>query len=92
MFAEALSSSVGAFDPLECVEQYANRADIPIRRVDDTELHLSIDGDGRDALLWFVWRPEFQTVQMGAALDLRASPRRTSAVARLIALVSTSTF
>jgi len=88
MFTEALSPPPLAIDPLDAVEDFADRADIASRRVDERELHLTVPGLWRDALLWFVWRAEFQTIQMGAALDLKCAPPKTQAVSRLVALVN----
>ena len=88
MFIETISTTLRTSDPLEAVESYADRADIPCDRIDDGEIHLSIGGAWRDVLLWFVWRPDFRTIQIGAALDLKASPPKADAVSRLIALVN----
>lgn len=75
-------------DPLDSLEAAADLMEIDAERVDADELHLAVPGAWRDAGVWFTWRPELQTLQMGAPLDLKAPPGRVADAARLVAMVN----
>lgn len=88
MSIELVGSRTVIADPLEAVECVAAAASYDIERVDDAELHLSVPGLWRDSGLWFTWRPELSTLQMGAPLDLKVPALRVLEAARLVALVN----
>jgi hypothetical protein len=75
-------------DPLEAIEIVAESLEIEAERVDAEELHLAVPGAWRDAGVWFTWRPEVSTLQMGAPLDLKAPAGRLADAARLVAMVN----
>ncbi|MEM6851868.1 MAG: YbjN domain-containing protein [Pseudomonadota bacterium] len=88
MFVQSLTSRPSLCDPLDAVESYAARRDIPVRRVRDGEVHLGVDAAWNDFTLWFVWRPELETMQVGASLALTAEPEDVEALSRLIVLAN----
>ncbi len=75
-------------DPLESLEAVAGLLEIEAERIDDGELHLAMPGAWRDAGVWFTWRPELSTLQMGAPLDIKAPKTRMADAARLVAMVN----
>jgi hypothetical protein len=88
MSIELRGSSAIEVDPLESIEVVAGALGFDMERIEETELHLSLRGMWRDSGIWFTWRPELATVQMGAPLDLKAPPGRLHEVTRLIAMVN----
>ena len=79
---------VEAADPLDSLEAVADQMEIDVERIDADELHLAVPGAWRDAGVWFTWRPELSTLQMGAPLDLKAPPGKVNEAARLVAMVN----
>ncbi|MBY0421832.1 MAG: YbjN domain-containing protein [Parvularculaceae bacterium] len=77
-----------ASDPLEAIESVADQMDLDAERIDADELHLAVPGAWRDAGVWFTWRPELATLQMGAPLDLKAPPGKLADAARLVTMVN----
>lgn len=77
-----------AADPLEALEAAAEIMEIDVERIDADELHLALPGVWRDAGVWFTWRPELSTLQMGAPLDLKAPAGKIADAARLVAMVN----
>lgn len=75
-------------DPLESLEAAADAMELEAERIDADELHLAVPGVWRDAGVWFTWRAELSTLQMGAPLDLKAPPGRVAEAARLVAMVN----
>ena len=47
-----------------------------------------LPGVWRDIGLWFTWRPELATLQMGAPLDLKAPVGRLHEASRLVVMVN----
>lgn len=88
MSIELVGSRAVIADPLEAVETVANSLSYDMERIDDEELHLSLPGLWRDSGLWFAWRQELSTLQMGAPLDLKVPSNRVLEAARLVALVN----
>ncbi|MGF1543689.1 MAG: YbjN domain-containing protein [Parvularculaceae bacterium] len=88
MSIEFTQTHVAAGDPLDSLEAVAGLLEIESERVDEAELHLAMPGVWRDAGVWFTWRPELHTVQMGAPLDVKVPPSRRAEAARLVALVN----
>ena len=66
----------------------AGLLEIESERVDQAELHLAMPGAWRDAGVWFTWRPELSTIQMGAPLEIKVPDNRIAEAARLITLVN----
>jgi hypothetical protein len=88
MSIELLRSRTAHVDPLESVEAAAAALSYDVERVDAAELHLSVPGVWRESGLWFTWRSEVSTLQMGAPLDLKAPASRVLEACRLVALVN----
>lgn len=85
---ELLASRTAAADPLEALEAVACADGYDIERIDGNELHLSVPGLWRDSGLWFTWRPELSTIQMGAPLELKAPANRIADICRLLVMVN----
>ena len=75
-------------DPLDVLETVATDAELGFERVDADELHVQVAGSWCDIAVWFAWRPELQTLQMGAPLDLTVPEERVMEACRLLALVN----
>lgn len=88
MSIELLEAPTPAADPLEAVEMVAGALEMEAERVDDAELHLAVPGAWRDAGVWFTWRPEVSTLQMGAPLDLKVPDALMLQAARLVTMVN----
>lgn len=88
MSIELIEQPSPVIDPLDAVEAAAAALDIQIERIDECELHLGAPGAWRDIGLWFTWRPELSTLQMGAPLDIKAPPTRLLETCRLLAMIN----
>jgi len=88
MSIELLEHPVACADPLEVIEQVAVANGFESERVDDHELHIVVNGSWRDTGIWFAFRPELTTLQVGAPLDLRVPPGRMTDAFRLVANVN----
>ena len=88
MSIELVEQPSPVLDPLDIIETAAGALDVQVERIDDYELHLAAPGAWRDLGLWFTWRPELSTLQMGAPLDLKAPSLRLLDACRLIAMIN----
>ncbi len=88
MSIELLKTPTHAIDPLDSVEAVAAGLEMDSERVGHSELHIMLPGVWRDLGLWFTWRPELSTLQLGASLELKAPPNRITDVSRLTAMVN----
>ena len=88
MSIELLKAPAAVADPLEAIEAVAFAQSFEFERIDGAELHLVAPGAWRDAGLWFTWRPELSTLQMGAPLDLKVPPGTLSEASRLVAMAN----
>lgn len=88
MSIELLERPVESHDPLDIIEQMALGLDHECERVDEHELHVVTAGAWRDTGIWFTWRRELSTLQMGAPLDLKAPEGKEQTVSRLVAMVN----
>ncbi|MEL6112937.1 MAG: YbjN domain-containing protein [Pseudomonadota bacterium] len=88
MSLELLEAPVDGVDPLDLIEHVAVSLDLDCERVDDTELHLVTKGAWRDTGIWFTWRPELSTLQLGAPLDLKVPEGRMADAFRLVGQVN----
>jgi len=88
MSIELLETPSSAIDPLDAIEAVAGALEIEIERVDDVEIHLAVPGTWRDAGVWFTWRPEVSTLQMGAPLDLKVPENLMMQAARLVTMIN----
>ncbi len=75
-------------DPLSALEGAAAALEFEIERVGEKEIHIMLPGVWRDIGLWFTWRPELATLQMGAPLDLKAPVGRLEETSHLITMVN----
>jgi hypothetical protein len=87
MTAQLLKATMSA-DPIEAIEQAAIALGLEAERTDERELQVAAPGLWRDFGLWFTWRPDIATLQMGAPLDLKVPPGRLLEACRLVALVN----
>lgn len=88
MSLELLVAPSATDDPLAALESVAEHLEIEAERVDDAELHIAMPGAWRDAGVWFTWRPELSTLQMGAPLDIRIPKARLAEAALLVTMVN----
>ena len=75
-------------DPLEQLEAAAGLLEIESERIDEAELHIAMPGAWRDAGVWFTWRRELSTVQMGAPLDIKVPESLMGQAARLVTMIN----
>lgn len=75
-------------NPLKVLEAAAAGLEFEMERAGDNELHVMLPGVWRDIGLWFTWRPELSTLQMGAPLDLKAPAGRIDQASRLVVMVN----
>ncbi len=75
-------------DPLDALEAVAGLLELEAERVDDGELHVALPGAWRDSGVWFTWRPELSTIQMGAPLDIKAPDNRCAEAATLVTMIN----
>ena len=88
MSIELRAAPVAVHDPLDALEAAAGALDMDAERIDEAELHLALPGAWRDAGVWFTWRPELSTLQMGAPLDLKVPQGRMLEASRLVAMIN----
>ncbi len=88
MSIELLDQRRATADPLDAVEAVAALLGHDVERVNEAELHLTLPGLWRDSGLWFSWRPELVTLQLGAPLDLKIPKDRLNEGCRLIAMAN----
>jgi len=88
MSIDVLEHTARFADPLDVLEAVASNAEMPVERIDRSELHINVSGGWRDMAIWFAWRPDLHTLQLGAPLDLKAPEGRLADVCRLLALVN----
>lgn len=88
MSIELIEKPKTAADPLDALEGAAAGLEFEMERVGDNELHVMLPGVWRDIGLWFTWRPELATLQMGAPIDLKAPAGRLGEASHLIAMVN----
>ncbi|MEM9494594.1 MAG: YbjN domain-containing protein [Pseudomonadota bacterium] len=88
MSMELLESPSISHDPLKALEAAAAGFEFDMERVGEHELHVALPGVWRDIGLWFTWREEVLTLQMGAPLDLKAPVGRLCEASRLVAMVN----
>lgn len=88
MSIELIRKPEKAADPLESLENAAEGLNFEMERIGEAELHVMLPCVWRDIGLWFTWRPELQTLQMGAPIDLKAPPGRLDETSRLVTMVN----
>lgn len=88
MSIELIQSPNRTADPLDALESAAAGLDFEMERVGECELHVMMPGVWRDLGLWFTWRQELATLQMGAPLDLKAPVGRLEAASALVTMVN----
>ena len=67
---------------------YSQLEGIEFERVGERELHVMLPGVWRDLGVWFTWRPDVSTLQMGAPLDLKGPASRLGDASRLITMIN----
>lgn len=88
MSFELIEKPKPAERPLKILEQAASALDMEFERVADNELHLMLPSVWRDIGIWFTWREELSTLQMGVPIDLKAPSGRCDEAARLVTMVN----
>ncbi len=88
MSIELIKTPKKVTDPLEVLERAASSLEFERERVGDNELHIMLPGVWRDIGLWFTWRAELATLQMGAPLDLKAPVGRLEQASHLITMIN----
>ena len=88
MSIELIQKPAKSCDPMTALEAAAERLDFEIERVADGEIHIMLPSVWRDIGLWFTWRDELSTLQMGAPIDLKAPAGREDEASRLVAMVN----
>ena len=88
MSIELIEKPSRAADPMSALEAAADTLEFEAERVADNEIHVMLPGVWRDIGLWFTWRPELATLQMGAPIDLKAPAGREAETAHLVTMVN----
>jgi len=88
MSIELIEKPLSVIDPLDALEAAAAGLEFEMERVGEGELHVVVPGVWRDIGLWFTWRAELATLQMGAPLDLKAPVGRLHEASRLITMIN----
>lgn len=88
MSIELIRKTKKTHHPMEALETAADSLDFERDRVGEAELHIMLPGVWRDIGLWFTWRPELSTLQMGAPIDLKAPAGRIGETSRLIMMIN----
>ena len=88
MSIELIRKPKTSADPLKALEAAAAGLEFEMERAGRNELHVMLPGVWRDIGLWFTWRPELSTLQMGAPLDLKAPAGRLDEASRLIVMIN----
>lgn len=88
MSIELLEQPVHSSDPLTMIEQVTLALDFECERISHDELHVVTTGAWRDTPIWFTWRKELSTLQMGAPLDIKAPKSKLADASRLVIMVN----
>lgn len=88
MSIEIVRKPAKTADPLAALENAAEGLGFEMERVADAELHIMLPCVWRDLGLWFTWRPELSTLQMGAPIDLKAPVGRLEEASHLVTMVN----
>ena len=88
MSIELIQKPKTADEPLNAVETAAGSLEFEFERVGERELHVMLPGVWRDLGVWFTWRPDVSTLQMGAPLDLKGPASRLGDASRLITMIN----
>lgn len=88
MSIDVLEHPTRLADPLDVLEAVAAHAEMDAERVDRSELHINVAGSWRDLAVWFAWRPDLNTLQLGAPLELKVPDGKLADACRLLALVN----
>ena len=88
MSIELIQKPKRTHHPMDALAAAAERLEYEKERIEDNELHIMLPCVWRDIGLWFTWRPELSTLQMGAPIDLKAPASRLGQASRLITLVN----
>ncbi len=88
MSIEIVRKSGKIADPMTAIEAAAEHLDFEKERVADAEIHVVLPCVWRDIGLWFTWRDDLSTLQMGAPIDLKAPAGREDDASRLITMVN----
>lgn len=88
MSIELIHKPTKTADPMTALEAAAEHLDFEMERVADSEIHIMLPCVWRDIGLWFTWRDELSTLQMGAPIDLKAPAGREDETSRLVTMVN----
>ncbi|MEM8770858.1 MAG: YbjN domain-containing protein [Pseudomonadota bacterium] len=88
MSIELIQKPSKSLDPMTALEAAAEHLEFEMERVADSEIHIMLPSVWRDIGLWFTWRDELSTLQMGAPIDLKAPTGREDEASRLVTMVN----
>jgi hypothetical protein len=75
-------------NPLDLLEQLATQNEWLFDRAGEDEMHLSFPGQTEDHHLSLSWRPDVETLQLTAQLEVKAPKLKRAEVASLINIVN----
>lgn len=75
-------------DPLDVVERVLLHEKCEFDRSDDGDICFMLPGTWRDYDAWFCWKPEFESLHLNIAFDMRAPKPRAADVSRLISMIN----
>jgi len=88
MSIELIQKPHRTHDPIDALASAAERLEYEKERIEEGELHIMLPSVWRDIGLWFTWRSELSTLQMGAPIDLKAPASRLEQASHLVTMVN----
>ena len=75
-------------DPLDVVERVLVHEKCEYDRSDDGDVCFMLPCTWRDYDAWFCWKPEFESLHLNIAFDMRAPQARAADVSRLVSMIN----
>jgi len=88
MSVVAVETQKTSANPLDVIEEVVLANEWPCDRASDDELLVEIQGRWCDYRVYFVWQPEFGTLQFTCQFDMKVPAGRRSQVNELLATVN----
>jgi hypothetical protein len=82
------TEEIGAANPLDTIEQFANNELWLFERSAEDELHITVTGSWCDYHLTLNWRPDLEALHLAVTFDMRAPDEKRTEICRLLALVN----